>query len=61
MTPKPIAVPLDVDDLAVMQEPIEDSSSDNGVTEQLLPVSKAFVAGDNGGAFLITIGDELKE
>ena len=43
MLPESVAVALDVDDLAVVQQPVEDSGGDDGIPEELLPVGKAFV------------------
>jgi len=40
---EPVAVPLDVDHLAVMKKPIQDGGGDNRVAEEFLPVGKAFV------------------
>ena len=39
----PIAAPFDVDDLAIMEEPVQDSRGDDGISKQFLPVDKAFV------------------
>ena len=38
-----VAVSFDVDDLAMMEEPIEDGRGDDGITEEFLPIDKAFV------------------
>lgn len=38
-----VAVSLDVDHLAVVQETVEDGGGDHRVTEQFLPVGKALV------------------
>ena len=54
-------MPLDVNDFTVVQEPIEDGGGDDGIAEEFLPIGKAFVRCDDGGAFLVTIGDELKK
>ena len=43
-----IAVPFDVDDFAVMEEPVKDSRGDDGISKQFLPVDKAFVRGQDG-------------
>jgi len=35
-------VPFNVNDLAMMEEPVEDGGGDDGITEELLPIGKAF-------------------
>jgi len=59
--PESVAVALDVDDLAVVQQPVEDGGGDHGIPEELLPVGEAFVGGDDRGASLVAVGDELEE
>jgi len=54
-------VPFNVNDLAMMEEPVEDGGGDDGITEELLPIGKAFVRCDDRGAFLVAIGDELEK
>ena len=61
MLPEPVAVALDVDDLAVVQQAVEDRGGDHGIPEEFLPVGEAFVGGDDGGAALVAVGDELEE
>ena len=56
-----IAVPFDIDDLAVMEEPVKDSRGNDGIPEQFLPVDKAFVGSKDRRAFFISIRDELEE
>jgi len=41
--PEPVAVALDVDDFAVVQQPVEDGGGDHGIPEELLPVGEAFI------------------
>ena len=43
MLPEPVAVALDVDDFAVVQQPVEDGGGDHGIPEELLPVGEAFI------------------
>lgn len=52
---------LDVDDLAVVKEPVEDGGGDDGIPEEFLPIGKAFIRGDDGGTALVAVGDELEE
>ena len=56
-----IAVPFDIDDLAMVEEPVKDGRGDDGIPEQFLPVNKAFVGGKDRRAFFIPIRDELEE
>ena len=58
---KPVAVPLDVDDPAVMEQPVQDRRGDDLISEELLPVDKALVRGDDGGCLLVSGRDELEE
>lgn len=50
---EPVAVSLNVDDYAVMQHPVQNGGNDHMVAEQLGPVSKSLVKGDDGAGFLI--------
>jgi hypothetical protein len=59
--PESVAVALDVDNLAVVQQPVEDSGGDYGIPEELLPIGEALVGGDDGGTALVAVGDELEE
>jgi hypothetical protein len=36
-------MPLDVDNLAVMEKPVQDGGDNHGISEEFLPVDKAFV------------------
>ena len=56
-----VAVSFNVNDPAMMEEPIQDGGGDDGIAEEFLPIGKAFVRCDNSGAFLIAIGDELEK
>jgi hypothetical protein len=59
--PEPVAVALDVDDPAVVKKPVEDSGSDHRIPEEFLPVGEALVGGDDRGAALVAMRDELEE
>ena len=61
MVSEPVAVSLDVDDLAVVQQPVQDGGSDDGISEELLPVPETFVGSNDGGVFFVSPGDELEE
>ena len=56
-----IAVAFNVDDLAVVQQAVQDSGGDHRIAEQLLPVAEAFVGGDDVGVFLVAVRDELEK
>ena len=56
---EPIAVSLDVDHLAVVEQPVEDGRCDHGIAEELLPVAEALVGGDDRRVSLVAVGDEL--
>ena len=61
MTLQTKAMPLYVNDLAVMQESVEDGGGDDGIAEEFLPVGEVLVGGNDGGASFIPVGDELEE
>jgi hypothetical protein len=54
-------VAFDVDHLTMMQEPIQDGGGDHRIAKQLLPISKAFVGGDDCRVLFIAIRDELEK
>jgi hypothetical protein len=58
---EPVAVTLDVDDFAVVQQAVQDGGGDHRIAEQLLPVAEALVGCDDGRVFLVAVGDELKK
>lgn len=57
----PVAVALDIDHTAVVQEPVEDSGGDQRVTEELFPLREALIGSDNRAGPLIPPADELKK
>jgi len=58
----PIARPVDRDDMAVMQEPIQHRAGDHVVaTEDGAPLLEGLIAGEDDRAVLIESTDELKE
>ena len=56
-----IAVPLDIDYFAMMEESVQDGRGDDGISEQFLPVEKALVGSKDRRAFFIPIGDKLEK
>ena len=56
MVSEPIAVYLDVDDLAMMPQPIQDGGGDDGIPEKLLPVPETFIGSNDGGVFFVSLG-----
>ena len=49
MLPEPVTVALDVDDFAVVKQPVEDGGCDYGIPEGFLPVGEASARGDDNG------------
>ena len=58
---EPVAVSLDVDDPAVVEQSIQNCRGDDLISEEFLPVDKALVRGNDGGALFLPGGDELEE
>lgn len=60
--PQPVASALDVEDVAVMQEPVEDGGGQDLVAgEDLRPGLDALVGGDDDRALLVAVGDQAEE
>ncbi len=53
------ALAIDKERIAVMQQSVEDGSSDDIIGEDLAPLFERLVGGDDDGTFFITFGDEL--
>ena len=61
MLAHPVAVATDVDDLAVVQQPVDEGGGHDLVAEYAAPVLEALVGGEHGrGAFVAGV-DELEE
>ncbi len=58
---QPVAVAGHVNDLAVVDEPVEYGGGDGGVAKEVGPLIKAFVGSNNEGSSLAHSGDEAKE
>ena len=58
---KPVGLTLDVNDSAVMQDTIQNGGGNGDVGEDLVPLGKSLVGGEDGRCFLIPSGDQLKE
>ena len=56
-----IAVTFDIDNSAVMQQSIKNSSNDYRIMEQLSPVAKGLVRSDNRTGLFIPVCNEPKE
>src|SRR5688500_16912619 len=50
---EPVAGPVDRDDVAVVQEPVEDGGGQDLVAEDLAPFAEAFVRGQQRRALLV--------
>ena len=60
--PEPIAPPVDVDDMHVVQEAVEDRGGEDLVTcEDLWPVAHVLVRGQDDGALLVPGAHEPEE
>ena len=58
---EPIAVSADGDDVAVVEQSIEDGGRDDGIAKDRAPFSHGPVGGHEHGAALIAAADELEE
>ena len=58
---EPVAVSPDIDDLAMMQQAVQDCGGDHRITKQLLPIAKAFIRSDDRGVSFVAVRDKLEE
>src|SRR5262249_46566125 len=58
---EPVALAPDVEDVAVVEESVEDGGGDDRVTEHLAPLGKALVGGQDDAAALVASGDQGEE
>ena len=56
-----VAGALDLDHHGVVQEPVEERGGDHGIAEDLAPLGKAPVGGEDHGATLVARVDQLEE
>lgn len=56
-----VAVAADRNDMAVVDQPVDQSGSHDVVAEDVTPVLKAFVRGEHGRGVLVTTSHELEE
>ena len=61
VVPHPKAVAPDVDDVTVMDEPVDQRRRHHVVAEDLAPFLEALVRGQHGGCVFVATGHELKE
>ncbi len=59
--PQAVAVAADVDDVAVVDESIDQRGRHDLIAKDLAPLFEAFVARENGGGVLVAPGDQLEE
>ena len=59
--PHPVAVAADVDDVTVVQEPVDERCSHDFVAQDLAPLLKALIGREYGGRVLVASIDQLKE
>src|SRR5260370_1470088 len=57
----PVAVAADRDDVAMVQQPVEDGGGDDSIAEDAAPLADRAGAGDQHRAALIAARDQLKE
>ena len=50
-----VALAFNIDDSAVMQDTVEDSSGNGDIGEDLVPLGKGFVGSKDRGGFLISV------
>jgi hypothetical protein len=58
---EPIGFPVDRDDLAPMDEAIDESDDGSGVGKDFSPLGKSFICGHQQRSLEIAAGDDLKE
>ena len=56
-----VAGPVDREDGAVVEEPVEDRGGDGGVVEDLAPGGDAAVGGEDDRAVFVAAADDLEE
>ncbi len=61
MLAHPVAVPADVDDVAVVEEAVDERRRHDVVAQHLAPVLEALVAREHGARVLVAAGHELEE
>jgi hypothetical protein len=61
VTAHAVAVAADVDDVAVVQEAVDQGGGHDVVAEDLAPLLEALVGGEDGGGVLVAAGHELEE
>jgi len=61
MLTHPVAVATDVDDVAVMQDAVEECGGHDVVAEDVAPLLERLVGGEDGGGPFIAPADELEE
>ena len=57
----PVAVAADVDDVAVMQQPVDECCGHDLVAQDLAPLLEALVGREHGGRVLVAPVDQLEE
>ena len=58
---EPVAGAVDGQDVAVMQESVEDGGGEDVVTEDGSPLGEVLVARDDRGAFFVSAADQLEK
>jgi hypothetical protein len=58
---QPVAIATDGDDLAVVEQPVEDHGGDDRIAEHGSPLADGAVRGDQHGTALVASRDQLEE
>ena len=61
MLPRPVAVAADVDDVAVVQQPVDERRGRHLVAEHAAPLLEALVRRQHGGGLFVAGVDQLEE
>ena len=61
VAPQPVAVAADVDDVAAVEQPVEQRGRHDLVVEDLAPALEALVRGEHSRGVLVAPVDELEE
>ena len=61
MFSEPVAVAGDLNDDGVMQQPVQECGGNHVIAEQLAPLAKTPVGGEDDGAALVAGVDQLEE
>ena len=58
---EPVRIAIDVDNRAMMKNPVQNSGSESEVRKDFIPLGKHLVRGQDSRIFFVASGDELKK